>query len=101
MIPCGLGARNTLRLEAGMCLYGHEIDDTTTPWEAGLAWICKLEKGEFLGRDVLAQQKQARPRRASWSVLRCSINASAATVIRCSSAATKLDASPAAAPRRF
>src|SRR5271156_4502596 len=43
MIPCGLGARNTLRLEAGMCLYGHEIDDTTTPWEAGLAWICKME----------------------------------------------------------
>lgn len=59
MIPCGLGARNTLRLEAGMCLYGHEIDDTTTPWEAGLAWICKLDKGSFLGSDVLARQKQA------------------------------------------
>ena len=59
MIPCGLGARNTLRLEAGMCLYGHEIDDTTTPWEAGLAWICKMEKAPFLGSDVLAQQKQA------------------------------------------
>jgi aminomethyltransferase len=59
MIPCGLGARNTLRLEAGMCLYGHEIDDTTTPWEAGLAWICKLEKAPFLGSDALAQQKQA------------------------------------------
>ena len=58
VIPCGLGARNTLRLEASMCLYGHEIDDTTTPWEAGLAWICKPEKGEFLGRDVLIQQKQ-------------------------------------------
>ncbi len=58
MIPCGLGARNTLRLEAGMCLYGHEIDDTTTPWEAGLAWICKMEKAPFLGSDVLAQQKQ-------------------------------------------
>jgi glycine cleavage system T protein (aminomethyltransferase) len=59
MLPCGLGARNTLRLEAGMCLYGHEIDDTTTPWEAGLAWICKLDKGPFLGSDVLARQKQA------------------------------------------
>ena len=47
MIPCGLGARNTLRLEAGMCLYGHEIDETTTPWEAGLGWICKLEKARF------------------------------------------------------
>jgi aminomethyltransferase len=59
MIPCGLGARNTLRLEAGMCLYGHEIDDTTTPWEAGLAWICKMEKAPFLGSNALAQQKQA------------------------------------------
>jgi glycine cleavage system T protein (aminomethyltransferase) len=59
IIPCGLGARNTLRMEAGMCLYGHEIDDTTTPWEAGLAWICKLEKGAFLGSETLAKQKQA------------------------------------------
>jgi aminomethyltransferase len=57
LIPCGLGARNTLRLEAGMCLYGHEIDDTTTPWEAGLAWICKPEKGEFLGRRELLEHK--------------------------------------------
>ena len=59
MIPCGLGARNTLRLEAAMCLYGHEIDETTTPLEAGLGWICKLEKGRFLGCDALAAQKQA------------------------------------------
>lgn len=59
LIPCGLGARNTLRMEAGMCLYGHEIDDTTTPWEAGLGWICKMEKGPFLGSDVLARQKQS------------------------------------------
>ncbi len=59
VLPCGLGARNTLRLEAGMCLYGHEIDDTTTPWEAGLGWICKPEKGEFLGREILLQQKAA------------------------------------------
>ena len=57
MLPCCLGARNTLRLEASMCLYGHEIDDTTTPWEAGLGWICKPEKGEFLGREVLIRQK--------------------------------------------
>jgi aminomethyltransferase len=56
---CGLGARNTLRLEAGMALYGHEIDDTTTPWEANLAWICKTEKGEFLGRERLVRQKEA------------------------------------------
>jgi aminomethyltransferase len=59
MIPCGLGARNTLRLEAAMCLYGHEIDDTTTPYEAGLDWICKLDKGPFLGSDVLARQRQS------------------------------------------
>jgi aminomethyltransferase len=59
LTPCGLGARNTLRLEAGMCLYGHEIDDSTTPWEAGLGWICKLDKGPFLGSDVLTQRKQA------------------------------------------
>ena len=63
MIPAGLGARNTLRLEAGMCLYGHEIDDTTTPWEAGLAWICKMEKAPFLGSEVLAAQKAGGPPR--------------------------------------
>jgi len=59
LIPCGLGARNTLRLEAGMCLYGHEIDDTITVWEANLAWICKMDKGEFLGRDPLQRQKSS------------------------------------------
>jgi len=58
MLPCGLGARNTLRLEASMCLYGHEIDDTITPWEAGLGWICKVGKGEFLGREHLVRQKE-------------------------------------------
>ena len=59
LLPCGLGARNTLRLEASMCLYGHEIDDTTTVWEAQLGWICKPNKGDFLGRDALLAQKQA------------------------------------------
>jgi aminomethyltransferase len=63
LIPCGLGARNTLRLEAGMCLYGHEIDATTTPWEAGLGWICKLEKGRFLGSDLLTREKERGPGR--------------------------------------
>jgi aminomethyltransferase len=58
LLACGLGARNTLRLEAGMCLYGHEIDETTTPLEAGLGWICKLDKGPFLGSDVLNEQKR-------------------------------------------
>jgi aminomethyltransferase len=58
ILPCGLAARNTLRLEAGMCLYGHEIDETTTLLEANLGWICKLNKGDFTGRDVLAKQKE-------------------------------------------
>lgn len=56
--PAGLGARNTLRLEAGYPLYGHELDEQTTLLEAGLGWICKLQKGEFLGRQALARQKQ-------------------------------------------
>ena len=55
--PAGLGARDTLRLEAGYCLYGHELDDTTTPLEAGLGWVCKLEAGDFVGRDALVAQK--------------------------------------------
>lgn len=58
VLPCGLAARNTLRLEAGMALYGHEIDETTTLLEANLGWICKLTKGDFIGRDVLARQKE-------------------------------------------
>ncbi len=58
LIPCGLASRNTLRLEAKMALYGHEIDDTTTVLEADLGWICKLGKGDFLGRDILAAQKE-------------------------------------------
>lgn len=57
VLPCGLAARNTLRLEAGMSLYGHEIDETTTLLEANLGWICKLDKGDFIGRDALAKQK--------------------------------------------
>jgi aminomethyltransferase len=56
--PCGLGARNTLRLEAKMALYGNEIDATTTPWEADLGWIVRLEKGPFIGRDALIKQKK-------------------------------------------
>ncbi len=55
--PCGLGARDTLRLEARMALYGNDIDDTVTPWEADLGWIVKMKKGDFLGRDALERQK--------------------------------------------
>lgn len=57
ILPAGLAARNTLRLESAMSLYGHELSDTITPLEAGLGWITKLQKGEFVGRDVLAKQK--------------------------------------------
>ena len=58
VLPCGLAARNTLRLEAGMALYGHEITEETTLLEANLGWITKLNKGDFTGRDVLARQKE-------------------------------------------
>ena len=57
LVPAGLAARDTLRLEAKMALYGNDIDDTTTVLEADLAWILKLDKGEFLGRDALLRQK--------------------------------------------
>ncbi|MEO0560364.1 MAG: glycine cleavage system aminomethyltransferase GcvT [Bacteroidota bacterium] len=59
--PAGLGARDTLRLEAGYCLYGHELDDSTTPLDAGLGWVVKLDVGDFVGRDALAAQKEAGP----------------------------------------
>ena len=55
--PAGLGCRDTLRLEMGMALYGNDIDDTVTPLEANLAWLVKLKKGEFVGSDVLNEQK--------------------------------------------
>ncbi len=57
--PCGLGARDTLRLEKGFCLYGNDINDETTPLEAGLGWITKLKAGDFVGRDHLLRQKEA------------------------------------------
>ncbi|MBD1812945.1 glycine cleavage system aminomethyltransferase GcvT [Microcoleus vaginatus DQ-U2] len=58
VVPCGLGARDTLRLEAAMALYGQDIDDNITPLEAGLGWVVHLDtKGDFIGREVLEQQK--------------------------------------------
>jgi aminomethyltransferase len=57
ILPCGLAARNTLRLESAMALYEHELDETTTLYEANLGWICKLNKGDFIGRERLAAQK--------------------------------------------
>jgi aminomethyltransferase len=59
IMPCGLGARNTLRLEAKMALYGHEISEKINVWEAGLDRYCKMEKGEFVGRDALERAKAA------------------------------------------
>lgn len=61
--PCGLGARNTLRLEAGMALYGHEIDASINPFEANLGWIVKMDKGDFLGREALLPAKDSVKRR--------------------------------------
>ncbi len=59
VLPCGLGARDTLRLEAKMALYGNDIDETVTAFEADLGWIVKMGKGDFLGREALAAQKAA------------------------------------------
>ncbi|MGC2234899.1 MAG: glycine cleavage system aminomethyltransferase GcvT [Pyrinomonadaceae bacterium] len=58
ILPAGLAARNTLRLESAMSLYGHEISDEITPLEANLGWICKLKKGEFIGQKALVKQKE-------------------------------------------
>ena len=55
--PCGLGARNTLRLESKMALYGHEIGPRITPLEADLAWIVKFDKADFIGKTALEKQK--------------------------------------------
>ena len=56
--PIGLGARDTLRLEMGYCLYGNDIDDSTSPIEAGLGWICKFEKGDFFSKETFLAQKE-------------------------------------------
>ena len=58
LMPAGLGARDTLRLEAGMMLCGQDIDEETTPLEAGLSWIVKWKKGDFVGREALARQRE-------------------------------------------
>jgi aminomethyltransferase len=64
IVACGLGARNTLRLESKMALYGHEISDTIGVWQAGLDRYCHLEKGNFIGRDALAKLRAEGPKRA-------------------------------------
>jgi aminomethyltransferase len=62
-VPCGLGARDTLRLEAAMPLYGHELSESIDPLQAGLGWAVKLDKGEFVGHDALlkARERTDRP----------------------------------------
>jgi aminomethyltransferase len=59
ILPIGLGARDTLRLEMGFCLYGNDIDQTTHPLEAGLGWITKFDKGDFIGKSALEKVRQA------------------------------------------
>lgn len=61
--PAGLGARDSLRLEMGFCLYGNDIDETTNPIEAGLGWITKVNKGDFIGRDAIVKIKAEGVRR--------------------------------------
>src|SRR5205085_2608594 len=58
-VPCGLGARDTLRLEAGMPLYGHELAETIDPVQAGLGWAVKTDKGDFIGRPALIDAAEA------------------------------------------
>jgi len=70
LVPIGLAARDTLRFEAAFCLYGHELDDETTPLQAGLRWVVKLKKASFTGRDALiAEKKQGSTKRLAGFVL--------------------------------
>jgi len=62
-VPCGLAARDVCRLEAGLRLYGTDMDERTNPYEAGLGWTVKLDKGDFVGRDALRQARAEGPRR--------------------------------------
>ncbi len=59
LVPCGLGSRDTLRLEAGYLLYGADADETRTPYEANCGWVVKLQKGDFIGREALIRRKEA------------------------------------------
>ncbi len=63
LAPCGLGARDTLRLEAGLALYGNDLDETTNPLEAGMSWLVKWDKGEFRGKDALMKAREQGPAR--------------------------------------
>ena len=93
VMPCGLGARDTLRLEAAMRLYGNDIDDTTTPLEAGLGWIVGWQKGGFdhtIGAHALREQKAAGCRRADGWIRSASTPASRAGTRRVHGAGTQV-----------
>src|SRR4029077_11315952 len=68
IVPCGLGCRNTLRLESKMALYGHEISEKINVWEAGLDRYCKMDKGDFIGRGALERARAAGVRRTPGGV---------------------------------
>jgi aminomethyltransferase len=82
--PCGLGARDTLRLEAAMPLYGHELTEETDPYQAGVGWAVKLDKGDFIGRDALRglRDDPARPRRVGLELQGKRIAREGAAVLR-------------------
>ncbi len=63
LVPAGLGARDTLRLEAGLRLYGQDMDDDTDPYSCGLGWTVKLDKGDFIGREALEKLRKSPPHR--------------------------------------
>jgi aminomethyltransferase len=86
-VPCGLGARDTLRLEAGMPLYGHELTETINPLQAGLGWAVKTDKGEFIGRGALAK--------APPSPVRVGLELEGKRAAREGSAVQSLDGTPA------
>jgi aminomethyltransferase len=69
ILPVGLGARNTLRLEMGYALYGHEIDDTIAPTESITRWSVKLDKPDFLGKSALVELEKAPTRRSTYGVM--------------------------------
>ena len=89
VVPAGLGARDTLRLEAAMRLYGNDMDETTTVLEADLGWIVGWKKADFIGADVLRRQKQDGVSRASWLASKCSIARSRVMATTCTSRVQK------------
>ena len=101
LIAVGLGARDTLRLEARMPLYGNELADDISPLEAGLGWAVKLDKGQFIGREAIAAMKVGAPPRRTVGFRLSSVPARRATAILCSVTASQSAWSPAAPiPRR-